>query len=309
MNLSKLQKVDLRNVWAHEALDFTQWLAAPENLSGLSDEIGIEISLIETEASVGKFNVDIYAEESMTGRKIVIENQLEATDHDHLGKIITYASGLDAEIIIWIVKSPREEHRQAIEWLNDNTESKINFFLIQMEVWQIADSPYAPNFHVVVKPNDWSKAIKASTTSNTEVSELKLLQREYWNSFKELASEKYPTLKLRKARPQHWYDISIGSSQAHISVTVNSQTNQIGCDLYISDSKELFHNLYSMKEQIEQQLGQTLDWDELPNKKASRIKTYFDGDFTDQESWSEQQNWLLDQVIKFQKVIAPKLNG
>lgn len=308
MNLSKLQKVDLRNVWKHEALDFTQWLANPENMAELSDVIGIELSLIETEASVGKFNVDIYAEESMTGRKVVIENQLEMTDHDHLGKIITYASGLDAEIIIWIVKSPREEHRQAVEWLNEHTESKINFFLIQMEVWQIADSPFAPNFNLVVKPNDWSKAIKATTHSTTELSDLKLLQHEFWNTFKELASERYPTLKLRKTYPQHWYDISVGSSQAHISLTVNSQTNQIGCDLYIPDSKELFHQLHGMKDQIELELGQTLDWDEIPHKKASRIKTYFDGDFTDQSKWPEQHAWLLEQVLKYQKVFGPKLS-
>lgn len=306
MNLSKLQKVDLRTVWKHEALDFTQWLAQPENLTELSDEVGIEISLIETEASVGKFNVDIYAEESMSGRKIVIENQLEATNHDHLGKIITYASGLDAEIIIWIVKSPREEHRQAIEWLNDNTDSRINFFLIQMEVWQIADSPFAPNFHVVVKPNDWAKAIKASS-SNNEVSDLKLLQHDFWNAFKEFATENKPSLKLRKTYARHWYDISIGSSQAHLVLTVNSQTNQLGCDLYISDSKELFHHLHDMKEQIEQELSLQLDWDELPNRKASRIKVYLDGDFTDEQSWPNQHQWLLDKVIRFQKVFTPKL--
>ena len=117
MKLSKLEKVDLREVWKHEALDFTNWLAKPENLELLSDEIGIDITLIQTEASVGNFNVDILAEEENTGRKIVIENQLESTDHDHLGKIITYASGFDAEIIIWIVKNVRDEHKQALDWL------------------------------------------------------------------------------------------------------------------------------------------------------------------------------------------------
>lgn len=308
MNLSKLQKVDLRNVWKHEALDFTQWLAQPENMAELSDVIGMDLVLIETEASVGRFNVDIYAKEAITERKVIIENQLEMTDHDHLGKIITYASGLDAEIIIWVVKSPREEHRQAVEWLNEHTESRINFFLIQMEVWQIADSPFAPNFNLVVKPNDWSKAIKATTNSSNEVSDLKLLQHEFWNAFKELAAEKYPALKLRKTYPQHWYDISVGSSQAHISLTVNSQTSQIGCDLYIPDSKELFHQLLGMKEQIELELGQKLDWDEIPHKKASRIKTYFNGDFIDQENWPQQHAWLLEQVLKFQKVFALKLN-
>jgi hypothetical protein len=308
MNLSKLQKVELRNVWKHEALDFTQWLALPENLIELSDEVGIEISLIETEASVGKFNVDIYAEELISGRKIVIENQLEFTDHDHLGKIITYASGLDAEIIIWIVKGPREEHRQAIEWLNEHTDSKINFFLIQMEVWQIADSPFAPKFHVIVKPNDWAKAIKASK-SNSEFSDLNLLQYEFWKSFKDYASEHKPSLKLRKTYPQHWCDVSIGSSQAYLFLSVKSQKNQIGCQLYIADSKELFHHLHEMKEQIEEELGQGLDWNELPNRKACRIKSYLNGDFTDQENWPSQHAWLLDQIINFQKVFGPKLGG
>ena len=130
----------------------------------MSDEIGIEISLIQTEANVGKFNVDILAEEENTGWKIVIENQLESTDHDHLGKLITYASGFNAGIIIWIVKDVRDEHKQAIDWLNEHSDEQTNFFAIEMEVWQIGESPYAPNFQVVLQPNDWAKAVKKGTT-------------------------------------------------------------------------------------------------------------------------------------------------
>ena len=130
MKLGKLRKIHLREAWKHEALNFTGWLAEEDNLALLSDEIGIDISLIQTEASVGKFNVDILAEEENGNRKIVIENQLESTDHDHLGKIITYASGFDAEIIIWIVKDVRDEHKQAIDWLNENTIEKVNFSLL-----------------------------------------------------------------------------------------------------------------------------------------------------------------------------------
>jgi hypothetical protein len=141
MQLSKIKRVDLRKVWKNEALDFTTWLAESENLELLSEEIEIEISLIQTEASVGKFKVDILAEENNTGRKIVIENQLDSTDHDHLGEIITYASGFDAEIVIWIVQNVRDEHKQAIDWLNEHTDQKVNIFAIQMEVWQIAESP------------------------------------------------------------------------------------------------------------------------------------------------------------------------
>ena len=175
MALSKLKKVDLREEWKHEAADFTSWLAEAENLQLLSEEIGIDISLIQTEASVGKFSVDILAEEDNTGRKVVIENQLETTNHDHLGKLITYASGFDAEIVIWIVKDVRDEHKQAIDWLNEHTDDKINIFAIRMELWQIGDSPCAPKFHVVSQPNDWAKAIKKST-SQSDLSDRRLMQ-------------------------------------------------------------------------------------------------------------------------------------
>ena len=130
MELGKLEKIkDLRSVWKHEANDFTKWLSKEENLNTLSEEIGINIELISTEAKTGSFSTDILAVEANTDNKIIIENQLEATDHDHLGKIITYASGHDAKTIIWIVKSAREEHRQAIDWLNEHTDDEINIFL------------------------------------------------------------------------------------------------------------------------------------------------------------------------------------
>ena len=203
MALSALKKVNLREEWKNEAMDFTNWLAQDENLQLLSDEIGIDISLVQTEASVGKFSVDILAEEENTGRKVVIENQLEATYHDHLGKIITYASGFDAEIVIWIVKDVRDEHKQAVDWLNEHTDDKINIFAIRMELWQIGDSPYAPKFQIISKPNDWAKAIKKSTI-RSELSDLRLMQLEFWNQFKVFAASKQPSQRLRKAYPQHW---------------------------------------------------------------------------------------------------------
>ena len=129
--LGKLKKIDLRKAWEHEALDFTKWLAKEENLALLSEEIGVDLNLVETEASVGSFNVDILAEDS-NGRKVVIENQLEITDHDHLGKVLTYTSGYNAEIIIWIAKDIRDEHKQAIDWLNEHTDENINFFAIKI---------------------------------------------------------------------------------------------------------------------------------------------------------------------------------
>ena len=152
-NLGKMKRIhDLRSVWPHEANDFTKWLAQEANLAELGNNIGIDIDLEERESSVGSFNVDIYAVESGTGRRIIIENQLEDTNHDHLGKLITYASGKGAEVIVWIVKRARDEHRQAIEWLNRHTDSNIGFFLVEIELWQIDDSLLAPKFNVVEKP-------------------------------------------------------------------------------------------------------------------------------------------------------------
>ena len=303
MKLEKLKKVDLRKAWNHEASDFTNWLAENENLSLLSDEIGIDIKLIRTEASVGKFSVDILAEEENTGRKIIIENQLEITDHDHLGKIITYASGYDAEIIIWIVKDVRDEHKRAVDWLNEHTDDKINFFAIKMELWQIGNSSFAPKFQIISKPNDWAKAVKKSA-GKSELSETKTLQLEFWNKFKEYAQNNSSTLKLRKTYPQHWYDLSFGNSEAHISLTISSRNNFIATEIYIPDSKKLFFGLEKYKNNIEQELNAKLKWMAIENKKASRIKLSKEADVNQIENWEKYFEWMKITAEKFQKVFA-----
>ena len=292
--------------WKHEAADFTSWLAQDENLQLLSEEIGIDISLVQTEASVGKFSVDILAEEDNTGRKIVIENQLETTNHDHLGKLITYASGFDAEIVIWIVKDVRDEHKQAVDWLNEHTDDKINIFAIRMELWQIGDSPYAPKFHVVSQPNDWAKAIKKST-SQADLSDRRLMQLEFWTRFQEYASAHGSTLRFRKAFPHHWYDISIGNSKCHLSLVVDADNEQIRCEFYIPDSKPLFKALREKKDSIELKLPHQLEWMELEGKKASRIRTVHTIDVADNANWDASFQWLMDTAQQFQAVFADQL--
>lgn len=289
--LGKLEKVNLREVWNHEAIDFTNWLAQPENLSLLSDEIGVEIILIKKEAEVGEFHVDIFAQEQNTERKIIIENQLEETDHDHLGKLITYASGLNADIIIWIVKDVRDEHRQAVDWLNEHSDGKIKFFIIRMELWKIGDSFPAPKFFIISQPNDWAAQVKESV-EDYETSETKLLQLEFWNKFKSYAEGKDTILRLKSTGPRSWYNIAIGSSEAHMSYTVNTQDNKIGCEIYIPDSKELFNSLEQHKLEIEREAGSTLEWMRLEGKKASRIKIAIDGDITQKENWGKYFDWM-----------------
>lgn len=184
--LGMLKNIDLREAWKHEANDFTKWLAQDEHLHLLADEIGVELKLLQVEAVVGDFYADILAEEENTGRKIIIENQLEITDHRHLGQIITYASGFDAAVIVWVVKDVREEHRQALDWLNNHTDETIEFYLVKIELWQIADSPYAPKFNIICKPNDWAKAVKGGTGGG-DLSETKSAQLDFWTKFKEYA--------------------------------------------------------------------------------------------------------------------------
>jgi hypothetical protein len=307
MNIGRLSQVELRKVWQHEALDFTNWLSLPENLAILSEEIGLEISDAQTEVNVGSFHVDILAEEENTGRKIIIENQLESTNHDHLGKLITYASGLDAPIVVWIVKSAREEHTRAVDWLNEHTDEEINFFIIKMEVWQIGDSAVAPKFQIISRPNDWAKAVKSSGAQ--KLSEHKLKQQRFWTEFKEFAKNS-KKLRLRKPSPQHWYDISIGKSYAHISLSVNSVNNTLGCEIYIpnDEDKAVITELSSQKSKIEKELvGYKLEWMPLLGKKASRIKTSRHANFDDENLWPEYFEWLRDTAERLHSVFGKYL--
>lgn len=291
---------DLRKVWKHEALDFTPWLAEDENLSLLADTIGLEIALDETESSVGDFHVDILATETGTDRKIIIENQLEDTNHDHLGKLITYASGKSADIIIWIVKRAREEHRAAIEWLNNHTDEKIAFFLVEIKLYRIGESEIAPKFDIIEKPNDWAKEIKHQKNS----SPILQARYEYWMAFNEYAFQDKTFSKVfskRKASTDHWMTLSIGFSSCHISLLQLRKNDELAVEFYISDDKELFQKLYSHKDDIENSTNMFFDWRELPNKKASRILIARKFDLENKGEWSSQFDWLMDMAVKMKK--------
>ena len=310
MKISKLNKVDLREFWKHEALDFTKWLSEPDNLELLSDEIGIGIELVQTEAKVGRYNVDILAQEENTGNKIIIENQLETTDHNHLGQLITYAAGIEAEYIVWLVREARDEHLQAVNWLNEHTDEKLNFFVVAVELWRIDDSSPAVKFSVLSRPNDWKKTVRG-TTSDGAQTETKTKQFDFWQRLREFGAQKYPGLKLRKAAAQHWYDVAIGRSDCHACLTIISREDKVGCELYIPRSKELFAQLLKSKDLIEKELGLEgkLDWMELPDRKASRIRTYAPFDFDNEDTWENAFCWLADTCIRFKKTFSRDWNN
>lgn len=304
--LGKLTKVeDLRTVWKHEALDFTRWLAEPNNMALLSEAIGLDIATVQVEDNVGDFNVDIFAIDETSGKKIIIENQLEKTNHDHLGKIITYASGKDANYIVWIVKKARNEHRQAIDWLNEHTDTELNFFLIEMELWQIDDSALAPKFQIVCQPNDWTKMVK-ETYGAGETTELKTKQGEFWDDFNTYCKQEKVDFNLRKALPHHCYDIAIGTSRAHISLWLNSKKKSISCNLYIGgrdkdENKDLYLYLLAHKEYIENLLGKDIEWSLLENKKASIIGINKNLDFNIKANWEQMFDWFAITASSFKR--------
>lgn len=301
--LGKIIKIDdLRTIWKHEARDFSKWLAKEENLSLLSETIGIDVVLKETESSVGSFSVDLFATEAGTGRKIIIENQLEDTNHDHLGKIITYASGKGADIIIWIVKHARDEHIQAIEWLNQHTDENIGFFLLEIELWKINDSIPAPKFSVIEKPNDWAKTMKVVEG----LSEHQKMQLEFWQSFIDYSFNKEDfknTFTQRKAQPQHWYDVSIGRSTHHIAFTINTQKKKIGAEIYIHDDKAIYEQFKKSSSEIEQEIGAEIIWREA--NKDCRILILHDGDVKKgSDNWPQYFEWFCNMGIKLKAIVS-----
>ncbi|MCI8778282.1 MAG: DUF4268 domain-containing protein [Bacilli bacterium] len=298
MELGKLEKIELREVWRHEALDFTRWLARKENIALLSKEVGIDIKVIETEMSVGRYNVDIYARDTESNKRIVIENQLENTNHDHLGKLLVYAAGLDADIAIWVVKDVNEEHRQAVEWLNDNSFEKINIFLVKVELWQIDNSPIAPKFQVICEPNNWAKVLKQQSKDN--ISDLELKQMEYWQGFVDYAKSKDKIYISQRPSIYNWYVIRIGSSDYKIKLVHSVNSDMIRCQLEMFND-DIYKKLEQYKNEIDNKIN-GLEWEYLEDRKVNRISC--SNNSKDNDS---SYVWLLDMVDKFKEVFLEYL--
>lgn len=308
MAIGKLEEVDIRELWKHEQYDFSEWLSKKENIENLNDILGLTLVDISKETYVGSYRCDLFAKDETTGIKVIIKNQLEMSNHDHLGKIITYASGLDAKVVVWIVKEAREEHRSAIEWLNNNTNSNINFFLIEIHAYKIGNSDNAPMFQVIEQPNDFIKNNK-SINSNDTMNKSQSQRLEFWNQFNNVLVERGKPFNVRKATTDHWYNVAIGTSNAHIDITLVNKDSVIGVELYITDNKEFFDKLYQRKDEIENDLGFKLDWRRLNNSKASRIVTFIKGlNFDDHSNYNELINKTIDLAVLMRDAFKKYIN-
>ena len=250
MAIGRLTEVDVRELWRHEQYDFSNWLACPVNLEYLNDILGLTLVDVDKEVYVGPYRCDLVAKDETSGIKVIIENQLEGTNHDHLGKIITYASGLDAKVLVWIVREAKEEHRAAIEWLNNNTAGDINFFLIEIHAYRIGNSDPAPKFEVVEKPNDFVKRSKAKG-GDDELNKRQSERLFFWEQFNQVVASRGKPFSIRKASTDHWYDVAVGTSEAHVSINLINKDGNIVVEFYINNNKELFDRLFEQKDEID----------------------------------------------------------
>jgi len=310
--LERLKKIDLRKAWKSEDQEFTPWLANEENLELLGDTIGIELELVAQEKDVGPFRADILCKNTENESYVLIENQIEKTDHKHLGQLLTYASGLEAVTIIWIASKFTEEHRKSLDWLNEITDKRFKFFGLEIELFQIGDSPYAPRFNVISMPNNWGKSVSQAAKSISEgiESETKALQYKYWQQLVDFIKESGSKLKPQDPRPRHWQTFAIGRSSFHIAALLNTRDNKIAVELCITNrehAKAFFKLLELEKAEIESEVGSALEWRENPDKTSSKILLFNDFDLSKQDKWGEQHKWFKENIEKFDKIFRKRV--
>jgi hypothetical protein len=311
--LGRLKRIDLREVFSSEAGDFTPWLAQEENLKLLGEAIGIDLELEAQEKDVGPFRADILCKDTTTDNWVLIENQLERTDHTHLGQLLTYAAGLSVVTIVWVADHFSEEHRATLDWLNERTDEKINFFGLEVELWRIGDSPIAPKFNVVSQPNEWTRSIQTAAAESGELSAHKQTQLRFWIAFRAFM-ESNSHIRCQKAYPQHWMTHSIGRTGIHLTSIASlwdsesdTKNPEIRVELALvgKNAKQHFAALEKNKEQIEKELGFPVFWHNPEEKNACRIYVRQNADFLNPERWPEQHRWLKEKLETFHKVFAP----
>ena len=301
--IGKIQRVALREVWKHEALDFTQWLQ--DNIDVLNEVLDFNLSSPEREQSAGSFNVDLVAEDD-SGNPVIIENQLEKSDHNHLGKIITYLVAIGAKTAIWIVADPRPEHVSSINWLNES--SSADFYLLKIDAIKIGESPPAPLITVIVGPSEESKEVGRT---KQEMAERYFIRERFWTDL--LESSKLKTKLHSNISPSkhNWIGTSAGTQGLNLNYVVRKDSADV--ELYIDrgkDSEEINKNIFSQlfqnKEMIESEFGEPLEWQTLEGKRACRIKKRITiGGYRDDDKWSEIHEAMVNCMIKLEQSLKP----
>ena len=309
--LGRIQRVNARDAWAHEAHDFTPWLADDDNFAALAETLHFFDAEVEaTEEAVGDFSADITARDR--DGLILIENQLAQTDHTHLGQILTYLAGFDEPArIVWISTKVREEHRAAVDWLNAHTPSDFSFFAVELELFQIGDGPLAPHYHVVAQPNEWSRHRSVQSRQRSE--ELRgaaSVYRALWGEYQRYLADHDASLARRTPAKTSWWSFSVGRTGFNLATIATVQESWIGVELYCGCDPEKvgFDTLYTRKEEIEAALGEAVTWERLDNKRGWRIIIRRqDANPAKREEWPSYFAWYTPRLIAFRDVLSPEI--
>lgn len=303
MVVSRLKRVPVRHVWKNEERDFTPWLK--ENIEILAEALGMELSAVEREAKVGEyFEVDLLAE-GPNGDYVVIENQFGKSDHDHLGKLVTYLTNYEAKTALWICEDPQPEHIEAIDWLNKNTPPDVAFYLIKLEVFQIENSKPAPHFSIVSQP---SKQIKEAGAMAGELAERHVKRLEFWKQLLEKSRGK--TDLFLNVSPSKERCLTTGAGKSGLGYVYAILMDSARIELYIdtgdaNKNKKIYDELHKKKQEIETNFGEELEWQRMDDKRASRIaKTVINKGLKDIDDWPTIQDKMIDAMIRFEKALT-----
>ena len=310
--LGRLTRMNLREVWRNEATHFTPWLAQEDNLRLLGETLGIELELEAVEQNVGLFRADILCKELQSGAWVLVENQLEKTDHTHLGQLITYASGLEAVTLVWIADVFTDEHRGAIQWLNSITDEQFNFFAVEVELWQIGDSAPAPKFNIAAKPNNWSRSIRraARQISEAGTSEETKLRQRYWTALAEHLRETGSVDSIDRPTANTYVDFPIDYEGSAIVAFYSRTKGGPGVFLRMrgEDAEALYHLIEERAEQLETELGLPLRFRVAKPRDNYHVTTRLpDDDPTDPERWPRLIDWTARSITKFREIFEPLL--
>jgi len=302
--LGRLAAVDPRTIWSREDRDFTPWLLA--NQDRLGEALGIDLELTQAEHPVGGFLLDLIGKDLTNNATLIVENQLAGTDHGHLGQIMTYAAGTGASTIVWIATEFREEHRQALEWLNEITADEARFFGIRLRVVRIADSTPAPLFEIVAGPNDWQKRVRAATAP-ARAGGKGDFYRQFWARFIERVRVEHPNwTRASKPGSDNWLSMPSPLTGSGI-VASFAAGGRLRHELYIDSgdadaNAETLSRFAAQRSVLEQSYGRPLEFEDLPNRRACRIAEYREGDVADTERHDEFIGWFFDAGERLRRV-------